>query len=265
MVVVEPGDGRACSGCGHDGGNRRADGCHRGAGSGGRGGPSRPAAHVYPRARNVSAPGAGATRRRSLARPRARCGPPLAHADPHRHSVRVLPGDRRLERRRGRRRSQAVRVRQGPRGMAHAVIRPQLPLHALRGDVSRSVPRRDGGDDGHAGGHSGVRAARGEPADGGLAGRLRGDAGARADPLRPMARHHRHAVARGSGALLRDHRHAPLRQGSCARGARGRARGKRGTQAIRSGDGAGACRRARCSTTPAWTSSRSRRRCSTAR
>ena len=105
------------------------------------------------------------------------------NAHPHRRPVRGLPRDGGVERPRRRRRSEVLRAR-GPPALVRALLRAQLPLHALRGDAAGPSPVRDGRDGGPAGGRSRIGAPHGKPADGGLAGRLRGDAGARADPLR---------------------------------------------------------------------------------
>ena len=239
LGLVGPRDGRAGRGRGHPGSARGARRRHERPGSGGRAGPPRPAAHVPARPGDVPASGAGVARGRPPARPRARRRPPAAHAHPHRRPVRGLPRDGGVERPRRRRRPEILRAR-GPRTLVHALLRPQLPLHALRGDAPRPPPGRDGGDGGPAGGPPRAGAPGGEPADGGLAGRLRGDAGARAHPLRPMARDPRHAAAAGSGPLLHDDRDAALRQGARARGAGGRARGAGRAGAFRGRGGPGA-------------------------
>ena len=240
LGVVEPGDRRAGRGRRHRGGRRSAGADARRAGRGRRARPPRPPAHAHPRPGDVPDARARAPRRGPPARARARRRPPAAHAHPHRHPVRVLPGHRRLERERRGRRPQALRARPQPRRLAHAVVRAQLPLHALRGDVPRSRAGRDGGDARHGGGHRGVGAPGGEPADGRLAGGVRGDAGARARALRPVARDPRHAVPRRSRALLRDHRDAALRPGARARGAGRRAGGAGGAGAVRGRGGPGA-------------------------
>ena len=158
-------------------------------------------------------------------------------------------------------------AREGRAQLLHALPLPRLPLQDLRRDVPRASSRPAlRGRRRAARDHPRGAAAGRDAADGRLARGLRADADARAGPLRPLGGDPRRAAARRPGAVLRDHGDAALRQGRRATRRTGDLGGGRREQrelfdAARprvpdSRDGVQQHR--------AWTSSRSRRRCSTA-